>query len=531
MAVLAHIRHTHTRYDTLLKETSWQNARKVVEALCLDILVKWRGDEETGRDQLDEILREVVVISDSDSESEDESADTEDSSIEEMVVDRPNERSDVLIPAPYQVPQGHVHTHHQSYVDAAPAPQGSGQELHHIPPRRTIARKEQRGFKRYRAWEEAIRRNREEDDHPMDGSVSHGSQQYHGAPAHGPGPRIIAGGAGSVPQPNGFVAQQPRPGPSLQEPHPSIHLSPSPLPHPAYSRVASSTREQEPGSGSLSRHVSPVTNRLQDMLVRSVEPASPDTTMQPSFIRTLPPRTHLSPVRRNVQYHPEPGSPSRELGTRDRPFYAERRVMMDRPRQNSQPREYNDSYGDPSAPRAHEPRRQGLRSPLSATITHAHRVPSPGTLPQRIAVGRPGDRSNPIYMEDRGGFFERVPEPNAVAYSRAPDPQVSQPQWQGQNMPRVAETHRIVTWEEGSRILRDDRNVEIISVPASRPLPPEAHSHVRRMDPVPGQFRPEPWVQREPHGPTEPILVGTRNVATIPLGNHWAPPPQHREQL
>lgn len=72
LAVLAHIRHTHTRYDQLLKETQWINARKVVEPVCLDILVKWRGDEETGRDQLDEILREVVVITDSENEDEDE---------------------------------------------------------------------------------------------------------------------------------------------------------------------------------------------------------------------------------------------------------------------------------------------------------------------------------------------------------------------------------------------------------------------------------------------------------------------------
>ena len=70
LAVLAHIRHTHTRYDQLLQETSWENARKAVESLCLDVLAKWRGDEETGRDQLDEILREVIVISDSDSESD-----------------------------------------------------------------------------------------------------------------------------------------------------------------------------------------------------------------------------------------------------------------------------------------------------------------------------------------------------------------------------------------------------------------------------------------------------------------------------
>ncbi|KAL1879116.1 hypothetical protein VTK73DRAFT_7340 [Phialemonium thermophilum] len=90
LAVLAHIRHTHTRYDQLLRETSYVNARKAVESLCLDILVKWRGDEETGRDQLDEILREVVVISDSEDENDDSTEDdetseaTDDSSVQEI---------------------------------------------------------------------------------------------------------------------------------------------------------------------------------------------------------------------------------------------------------------------------------------------------------------------------------------------------------------------------------------------------------------------------------------------------------------
>ncbi|TGJ86827.1 hypothetical protein E0Z10_g1950 [Xylaria hypoxylon] len=72
LAALAHIRHTHTRYDQLLKESDWANARKAVEKPCLDLIVKWRGDEETGRDQLDEILREVIEISDTEFESEDE---------------------------------------------------------------------------------------------------------------------------------------------------------------------------------------------------------------------------------------------------------------------------------------------------------------------------------------------------------------------------------------------------------------------------------------------------------------------------
>ncbi|KAI1376101.1 hypothetical protein F4677DRAFT_420290 [Hypoxylon crocopeplum] len=72
LAAIAHIRHTLTRYDELLKQSNWTNARKAVEKPCLDIIVKWRGDEETGRDQLDEILREVIEISDTEEESDDE---------------------------------------------------------------------------------------------------------------------------------------------------------------------------------------------------------------------------------------------------------------------------------------------------------------------------------------------------------------------------------------------------------------------------------------------------------------------------
>ncbi|KAM0335251.1 hypothetical protein ACHAQA_000295 [Verticillium albo-atrum] len=74
LAVLAHIRHGHTRYDELLRETTWSNARRATEALCLDILVKWRGDDESGRDQLDEIMREIVVVTDDEGDDEPEGA-------------------------------------------------------------------------------------------------------------------------------------------------------------------------------------------------------------------------------------------------------------------------------------------------------------------------------------------------------------------------------------------------------------------------------------------------------------------------
>ncbi|KAJ6439504.1 mfs monocarboxylate transporter protein [Purpureocillium lavendulum] len=75
LAVLAHIRHTHTR--------------RVVQTTCLDFLVKWRGDEETGRDQLEEILREVVVISDSE---DDESTDDEHVGTAATAFDSPSAR-------------------------------------------------------------------------------------------------------------------------------------------------------------------------------------------------------------------------------------------------------------------------------------------------------------------------------------------------------------------------------------------------------------------------------------------------------
>jgi hypothetical protein len=116
LAVLAHIRHTHTRYDKLLRETTWVNARKAVEPVCLDILVKWRGDEETGRDQLDEILREVIIITES--EGEDDSSD-EDSSSEEGEISSATSSEE-----PEEIPQ--------------PTPRDQHRPVEQAPPLRTI---------------------------------------------------------------------------------------------------------------------------------------------------------------------------------------------------------------------------------------------------------------------------------------------------------------------------------------------------------------------------------------------------------
>ncbi|KAM5343073.1 hypothetical protein ACJ41O_014039 [Fusarium nematophilum] len=187
LAVLAHIRHTHTRYDTLLKETTWQNARKVVEALCLDTLVKWRGDEESGRDQLDEILREVVVISDSEGEDSDEESD--DSSIAEVEPPpMPTAPSRLASNTSGQVGPGRRQSPRFTSSAKGPATPVRGNGKVKKAKRKTSAEKKgQRGFKRYhQAWQEALQRSREEQDPAPPTPVARNHQYSHAPPPGGP---------------------------------------------------------------------------------------------------------------------------------------------------------------------------------------------------------------------------------------------------------------------------------------------------------------------------------------------------------
>lgn len=168
LAVLAHIRHTHTRYDKLLRETSWMNARKAVEPVCLDVLVKWRGDEETGRDQMDEILREVVIITDSENESE--SSDDDDSSDEE------GEVTSASSPEAPSLPVSRNQQRLMPVSNNQPTPSVTvstsllpGRDSNGAISSRTRSKadpkpqkKAQRGFKRYQAaWEDAVHRRQE----------------------------------------------------------------------------------------------------------------------------------------------------------------------------------------------------------------------------------------------------------------------------------------------------------------------------------------------------------------------------------
>ncbi|KAI1769619.1 hypothetical protein GGR53DRAFT_473357 [Hypoxylon sp. FL1150] len=295
LAAIAHIRHTHTRYDELLKTTSWTNARKAVEKPCLDIIVKWRGDEETGRDQLDEILREVIEISDTEEESEDDTP-TGDSAAAQPVSIMPpvalaTEPSALQDMRPANPPPSQAHRRDLSIpgLSSSSKPKGISKA------EKRSARKTQR-FRRYAAAAEALAGSSHQNGHandsdvvrtgsiPMDLLMSPGlARSIHpsreptvvvtrGTPNVEQMPRRIelrtnpqrydssprwertATVAHSLPEANGYAPPQ------------SIHDSEGYRPkvgHPP----TSYGYEQVP--------VSPLRHGLQDMLLESIEPASP----------------------------------------------------------------------------------------------------------------------------------------------------------------------------------------------------------------------------------------------------------------
>ncbi|KAL5346078.1 hypothetical protein ACLOAV_009109 [Pseudogymnoascus australis] len=162
LAANAHIRHNHTRYDQLLHETDYLNARRVVEPLCLDFIMKWRGDEETGRDQLDELLREVVVIPDSDEETEEEeesaSDDDEVQFLREVVHAAPRRQG---TNPPRQGNKFHVDDPRRNIQGQEDEGNAYSEIATRTRSKRARGRKDKqarRGFKRYQAWEDAQKR-------------------------------------------------------------------------------------------------------------------------------------------------------------------------------------------------------------------------------------------------------------------------------------------------------------------------------------------------------------------------------------
>ncbi|KAM0464307.1 hypothetical protein ACHAPV_002862 [Trichoderma viride] len=547
LAVLAHIRHTHTRYDLLLKETTWQMARKTVESLCLDILVKWRGDEETGRDQLDEILREVVVISDSEDDEDDEEDSTDYTSDEgadnarltPMPVYRsapPLQSVDRTDRSPPKSPI------REAIPVASPPPIRIG--LEDTDRARRNDRRAQRGFRRYRAWEEAIRRNRGEtplvERSSPDMAISHASYRpsppsrfsydAYGRPYDNPDPMVHPGSLfGISSHLDNHRMQQPVYGiPSSLNSSP--YLGRTVEVQSAHEKVMSvvpfptSTSSRELVSSSASSH-------FQDMLVRSIESRSP--TAQPTFIRTLPPRsqasvssyaplaTSLASIQQPPNLFPYPGEETRSW---DRPSPAHVSTGFNRPQAMSidavSSRESAQSLDFRGSTYFHPPSGYGAQpAPLFSHPASGNPGSGSSRVPETrrivLQATRPGERSNPILMEDRGGYFERVnPRPESSSRIQLRPVRSAQPQIEVESQ-RIVRPHTIFSWEEDLRNRGGRRGVAEIEVnPLIDPRPHAPHAR---------QYAPHEYFGALPPAKEDDYRVQSRRV---PDGEYGAAPPE-----
>lgn len=291
-----------------------------MESLCLDILVKWRGDEETGRDQLDEILCEVIVISDSESDESDD--DEDDSSVTSSAGESPVDR---------MAREDGVTGATMPHVDLRPArvttdnPRGERlRRATHAPQKimkagrkdRKEAKWPQRGFNRYQAardqaWHQAVERQRHGNDGPllssgptaMDRSASHGPQVWrtvqpnradpgHVAAAHSLNdpPHRATGPYGAPIPPTDLSGERGR---RVDELPPRISTAAYPVqqqtraqehPYSNGARPMVESRSRPAPSEALEiERVSYHGEDLKDYLVQSIEPASPQSNLPSRF--------------------------------------------------------------------------------------------------------------------------------------------------------------------------------------------------------------------------------------------------------
>ncbi|KAI0395999.1 hypothetical protein F5Y17DRAFT_163174 [Xylariaceae sp. FL0594] len=307
LAALAHIRHNHTRYDELLKESDWANARKAVEKPCLDIIVKWRGDEETGRDQLDEILREVIEISDTETESDEEGG-----SDAEYACDYRSEAQAVPARAPLVSRPSHVSNQQPSvehltgdaaHLSSHTLPRHRGLTKAERKLEKRTARRTQQRFKRYAAAAEALASTADQVIH----RGSHSAPRYVTVPmedvlSQGPVNAYRAVPV-TVPHKIGVPRNSYAQGEAQNMPLSRIHnasqdriASVSHVPHgsPGWAgprEFIRMTGPQPPKAGSHPAHFQPlpsssplVTLGLQDMVLPSIEPRSPCSSRAPQDV-------------------------------------------------------------------------------------------------------------------------------------------------------------------------------------------------------------------------------------------------------
>ncbi|KAL4946196.1 hypothetical protein BDV06DRAFT_182938 [Aspergillus oleicola] len=155
LAVVAHIRHIYTNYDRLLKTTSFHEARATVEQPTLAKLVEWRGDDENGKTVLEDVFREVIVISDdedSDFEGDPGPLHGRNTSVE-VISSNPVVEELQMRPVNHNNSTSREPRVEHYEDEAAPG-------FRFIPGVLKKTKVDRRGFSRYQAWDRAINRYR-----------------------------------------------------------------------------------------------------------------------------------------------------------------------------------------------------------------------------------------------------------------------------------------------------------------------------------------------------------------------------------
>ncbi|KAF3492077.1 uncharacterized protein GIQ15_01594 [Arthroderma uncinatum] len=142
--------------------TSFQEARAAVEEPCLAKLVHWRGDDENGATVLEDVFREVIVISDD--EDDDRDNDEEEAEVPAPYEDRRQNMEPMSSNAARGEAQHNYGAPRENYpFNPAGARQITGRDPSAAnfvavePPKQYTERRnhDHRGFRRYEAWDRA----------------------------------------------------------------------------------------------------------------------------------------------------------------------------------------------------------------------------------------------------------------------------------------------------------------------------------------------------------------------------------------
>ncbi|KAJ5761897.1 uncharacterized protein N7511_005279 [Penicillium nucicola] len=157
LAVVAHIRHTKTDYDSLLKKLSFHEARHSVEHETLKFVIEWRGDDENGQTVLEDVFREVIVISDDEDSGSEEDATTgaEHQSTRVDILPSETRAHKLWTPLPGNSNRSGQGTPRELSEEAPPG--------FRFVPRMAVTNNvvNRRGFSRYQAWNRAIQEYRQ----------------------------------------------------------------------------------------------------------------------------------------------------------------------------------------------------------------------------------------------------------------------------------------------------------------------------------------------------------------------------------